>query len=66
MEQGAANSSHGLTVAEINRLLGARGSEGSDDEIGGTLRSARKKVSYDASFSSCILTYFFGSLAASF
>ena len=67
MVQGAAaNSSHGLTVAEINRLLGARDSEGSDDEIGGTSGSAHKKVSYDAFFSSCILTYLFCSLVASF
>jgi hypothetical protein len=68
MVQGAAaNSSHRLSVAEINRLLGARDSEGSDDEVGGTSGSAHKKVSYDAFFtSSCILTYLFGSLVASF
>jgi hypothetical protein len=48
-------------------LLGARDSEGSNDEVGGTSGSAHKKVSYDAFFtSSCILTYLFGSLVASF
>ena len=51
------NNSHGLSVSEINRILGP--SDGSDDERGsrrGT--SAPKKVSYNISFSTnCILTY---------
>lgn len=60
-----SNNSHGLSVSEINRILGA--SDGSDDERGsrgGT--SAPKKVSYNIldniSFSTnCILTYLLAS-----
>jgi hypothetical protein len=56
-----SNNSHGISVSEINRILGA--SDGSDDERGsrrGT--SAPKKVSYNISFSTnCILTYLLAS-----
>lgn len=63
-----SNNSHGLSVSEINHILGA--SDGSDDERGsrrderrsrrGT--SAPKKVSYNISFSTnCILTYLLAS-----
>ena len=60
IQGSAANRSGGLTVAEINHLLGVSpggDSEGSDNETGGGA-SAPKKVSYNIFFSSsCILTY---------
>jgi hypothetical protein len=54
----ARSGGSGLTVAEINQILGAQESEGSDTEE--TSASASKKVSYNISFSSCILTYLSG------